>query len=73
MKAVLREKINSLYKEIGEILYQQLNSTPEISRTKVRKHTQEQMAGNSQIKGGNQPIRNKENNTKNQQNQELIL
>jgi hypothetical protein len=31
------------------------------------------MAGNSQIKGGNQPIRNKDNNTNNQQNQELIL
>jgi hypothetical protein len=31
------------------------------------------MEGNTQTQNCNQPIRNKENNTKNQQNQELIL
>jgi hypothetical protein len=31
------------------------------------------MAENIQTHGWNQPVRNKENNTKNQQNQELVL
>ena len=31
------------------------------------------MAGSSQTQGRNQSIRNKENNTKNQQNQELVF
>jgi hypothetical protein len=30
-------------------------------------------SGNSQIQGRNKPNRNKENNTKNQQNQKLVL
>ena len=61
-------------KEIGEILHQQINRTPENSGTKRSKFTQEkQKAGNNQTQGLNQPNRNKENNTKNQQNQKLIL
>ena len=61
-------------KETGEILYKQLNSTPESSRTKRSKLTQEELkAENSQTRGQNQPNRNKENNTENQQNQKLIL
>jgi hypothetical protein len=61
-------------KETGEILYKQLNSTPESSRTKRSKLTQEEVkAGNSQTPGQNQPNRNKEKNTENQQNQKLIL
>jgi hypothetical protein len=57
----VKRKIHStkyLYIEIGEIPYKQLNSTPESSRTERIKHTQEVL---------------KENNTKNQQNQELVL
>ena len=75
-------------KETGEILHKQLNSTPESSRTKRSKLTQEeQKAGNSQTQDQNQPNRNKENNTKkkkkkeerkkekekNQQTQKLVL
>jgi hypothetical protein len=42
MKSVAKKKIQSTKyfgKETGEILHYQLNSTPERSRTKKRKHT----------------------------------
>ena len=62
------------FKETAVILLQQLNSTPESSKTNRNKPIQEeQKAGNSQTQGKNQPNRNKENNTKNQQNQNLVL
>jgi hypothetical protein len=44
MKAVLKGKFSTkcLYKEIGEIPYKQLNSTPESSRTERSKYIQEE-------------------------------
>jgi hypothetical protein len=54
MKAVVRGKLSSecLQKETGESIHYLLDSTPERSRTKGSKHTQEEyMAGNNQTQG----------------------
>ena len=60
--------------ETGENIHQELNSTPERSRTERSKHIKEkQTSGNSQTQCQNQPNRNKENNTKNQKKQKLFL
>jgi hypothetical protein len=71
-----RRKLHSIKypgKETGEILHLQLNSTPESFKKNRSKFTQEEeKIGSSKTQGQNQSNRNKENNTKNQQNQKLV-
>jgi hypothetical protein len=64
----------SAFKKILQESYTN-NSTPECSKSKRTKHTQEkQTAGNSQNqKKKNQPIKNKDNNKKNQENLGLVF
>jgi len=57
----------------GEIIYQQLDSTPESSRTKRSKYILESGRQETIKFSRNQPRRNKKNYTKNQKNQELVL
>jgi hypothetical protein len=75
MKVVLREKFIALSALVKKLERSYTNNRIlESSRTKRSKLTQEdQKAGNCQTQGLNQPDRNKENNTKNQQNQKLVL
>jgi hypothetical protein len=75
MKGILSWKfiaLSALVKKL-KISYTD-NLTEQSSRTEGSKFTQEKWkAGNSQSQGQNQPNRNIGKNTKNQQNQKLIL
>ena len=63
-KTKQKQKTNKQTKTNLESTYQQLDSTPKRSRTKGSNFTQEeQMAGNNQTQGCNQPSRHKKNYT----------
>jgi hypothetical protein len=77
IKAVLRGKLISLStskKETRESIHEQLDSTPESSRTNEantpKRSSQQEII---KLRAKNQPSRNKKKYTKNQPNQELLL
>ena len=66
--------LSALVMNVERSYISNLTTCLKVPQTKRSKHTQEEYTvGNSQNHGGNQPNRNKESNTKNQQNQKLVL
>ena len=66
--------LNAFLKKFQEILYKRVKSTPKCSRTERSKvHQRRVDVRMLEAQGWNQPARNQENDTKNQQNQELVF
>ena len=71
MKKYAKKKVYSttcLHKEIEEIWYYQFQEENEANLAKISK-----MVGKNQTTGLNKQIRNKENNSNNQQSQKIVL